>query len=124
MSDGLSSAQPSGAPSTPEGEPRSTPYRLRLYIAGRSPNSVRAEVNLWDAINKEGGPAAGLAPQIIDVFVYPRRAITDGVIVTPTLIGFGPAGRTIMMGDLADEPRLRALLVSVRGSTGSNGHGP
>lgn len=47
---------------------------------------------------------------VIDVFKQPKKALTDGVIVTPTLIGGSQAGRVVMMGDLTDGAKLSLLL--------------
>jgi circadian clock protein KaiB len=55
--------------------------------------------------------------EIIDVFTDPRRALTDGVLVTPTLIGISPKGRTTIMGDLTDSEPLRRLLAQLAASS-------
>jgi circadian clock protein KaiB len=84
--------------------------RLRLYIARSTPNSVRAKHNLSVALD---GFQDGLVPpeiEIIDVFLQPRRAITDGVIVTPTLIGSNSNKRFVLMGDLADQVQLQRVI--------------
>ena len=52
--------------------------------------------------------------EIVDVFSHPKRALTDGVIVTPTLIGIVANGRTTMMGDLTDRAKLKLLLTSMQ----------
>lgn len=82
--------------------------QLRLYIARSTPNSVRAQHNLAIAIETLSDTLPPL--EIIDVFSQPRRAIVDGVVTTPTLIGTGPARRLIVMGDLADHDQLRRTL--------------
>jgi circadian clock protein KaiB len=84
--------------------------RLRLYIAGASPNSARAESNLLAMLETLGRAGQELGLEIVDVFTHPRRAISDSVIVTPTLIGLGRGGRAVMMGDLSDTALLRQLL--------------
>jgi hypothetical protein len=48
--------------------------------------------------------------EIIDVFSQPKRAIIDGVVVTPTLIGTASARRVVLMGDLADQDHLQRTL--------------
>jgi len=48
--------------------------------------------------------------EIIDVFVQPRRAITDGIIVTPTLIGSNKTKLFVPMGDLADRAQVEMML--------------
>ena len=82
---------------------------LRLYVAKGTPNSSRAESNLRSALRETGG-ADKLPLEIIDVFKDSKRALIDGVIVTPTLIGAGKSGRSVMIGDLTDSLKLAILL--------------
>lgn|GEM_PF-1946751 len=85
--------------------------RLRLYVARSTPNSVRAEHNLSAALNGLDGGLGRPKLEVIDVFSQPKRAIKDGVIVTPTLIGFAADKRIVLMGDLADQVQVqRAIL--------------
>ncbi len=86
---------------------------LRLYVAGSTPNSVRAEHNLTMAIAAIPAVPEAFALEIIDVLTNPRRAMSDGVLVTPTLIGLSPQGRTTIMGDLTDSEPLRRLLAQL-----------
>ncbi len=82
---------------------------LRLYVARSTPNSVRAQHNLAIALETLGDMLPPL--EIIDVFSQPRRAVVDGVVTTPTLIGTGAGRRLIVMGDLADHDQLRRKLL-------------
>src|SRR5476651_1297312 len=61
---------------------------LRLYVAGRAPNSLRAIANAKAIC--EANFAADYAIETIDLLKNPRRALADGVIVTPTLIKVAP----------------------------------
>ena len=79
---------------------------LRLYVARSTPNSVRAQHNLAAALERLDQDAAVPELEIIDVFLQPKRAIVDGVVVTPTLIGVAATRRMVLMGDLSDEPQL------------------
>lgn len=83
---------------------------LRLYIAGRGPNSARAIANL-QAISEEMS-LDGLEwdIQLVDVFDEPLRALEDGILVSPTLVKLAPPPRTVMVGNLDDhEIVLQAL---------------
>jgi hypothetical protein len=82
-----------------------------LYIARSTPNSVRAEQNLKDMLGSLGAREPPLVPDIIDVFVNSKRAVADGVIVTPTLVVIRGDKRHTIVGDLADVSQLRALLL-------------
>jgi hypothetical protein len=84
--------------------------QLRLYIARSTPNSVRAEQNLDAVLASLGADRARLVPEVIDVFANGKRAITDGVIVTPTFIVVRGDKRYTLVGDLSDISQLRALL--------------
>jgi circadian clock protein KaiB len=90
--------------------------RLRLYIARSTPNSVRAEQNLSAVL---GGLKAVLAApelEIIDVFLQPKRALIDGVVVTPTLLGFAGEQRIVLIGDLADQIQVQHASRNLLGS--------
>jgi circadian clock protein KaiB len=84
--------------------------RLRLYVARSTPNSVRAEANLAAVLGSLKSEHTIPTVEIVDVFSQPKRAVIDGVIVTPTLIGFSYEKRIILMGDLSDRSRLESLI--------------
>ena len=65
-----------------------TVVEMRLYIANSAPNSVRAIANL-EAICKEH-LKDNFRLEIIDVLEYPQRALTDGILVTPSLNKMSP----------------------------------
>jgi circadian clock protein KaiB len=81
---------------------------LRLYIAGRAPNSLRAIANA-KAICSEHF-ASNHELEIIDVQWHARRALADGVIVTPTLLRLRPAPVQRLIGDLSDSARVLLTL--------------
>lgn len=81
---------------------------LRLYIANNAPNSVRAVANL-EAICREHLKDA-FKLEIIDVLEYPKRALADGILVTPSLAKVAPSPTTRVVGNLGDKRSvLRAL---------------
>ena len=80
------------------------------YVARSTPNSVRAEHNLSSVLQELGSELVRPALEIIDVFSQPKRAITDSVVVTPTLIGTGRGQKILLMGDLADRVQLAGAL--------------
>ena len=73
---------------------------LRLYIATSGPNSVRAVANLED-ICKKHLPGA-FSHEIIDVLEFPKRALADGILVTPSLAKLSPSPAAKIVGDLSD----------------------
>ena len=83
---------------------------LRLYVAGGTPSSRRADANLKRAIGDLG---QDVPFEIIDVMTDARRAMSDDIIVTPTLVGSTGRLRMVIVGDLADETKLRTFLSSL-----------
>lgn len=73
---------------------------LKLYVAGRSPNSQRARSNL-DQILEQNKPER-FDLEIIDILENPMRAIKDGILVTPTLCKITPLPRVEIFGNLSD----------------------
>lgn len=83
---------------------------LRLYVAQSTPNSVRATAHLAAALANLDETVEQPSLEVIDVLAQSKRAITDGVIVTPTLIGLNAGRRIVLMGDLANETHLTVSL--------------
>jgi circadian clock protein KaiB len=81
---------------------------VRLYVAGRAPNSVRAVSNLQAIVEKHEDVSWRV--DVIDVLVEPLRALTDGVLVTPTLIRVAPLPEVWIVGDLSREAEVLAAL--------------
>ena len=82
---------------------------LRLYVASTTPNSERAKANL-DAALRDFSVVPGYRVELIDVLADAKRAVTDNVIVTPTLLAIGPKRQLMMIGDLSDSHKLQGLL--------------
>ncbi len=109
---GLTASAPFVSP-TVAGDRKASDTRLRLYVARSTPNSIRAEQNLAAALNQMDAAASKPELEIVDVFAHPKRAITDSVMTTPTLIGIGADRRLTMIGDLADSGKLKLFLLSL-----------
>lgn len=74
-------------------------FKFRLYVAGDSVNSVQARANL-DALCR--GRLAGRSEvEIVDVFREPRRALADGILMTPTLVKLAPLPVRKIIGTLS-----------------------
>ena len=82
--------------------------QLRLYVAGGAPNSTLAESNLTSLLESNGIVDYDL--EIIDCIKDPRRALGDGVLVTPTLVRFAPPPPQTIVGTLSDAARVGAAL--------------
>jgi len=82
--------------------------KLRLYIAGDGPNSLLAVANLH-ALCREHLPDQ-FSIQVVDVLLDPKRALADGVFLTPTLVKLSPGPIRKIVGTLSDAfPVLVAL---------------
>lgn len=93
-----------------------TALKLRLYVAGNSPNSLRARANLKTVCAGLSGP---VDLEIVDILLAPVRALTDGVLLTPTLVKLAPPPLLKMVGDLSDTLRVRAALGFDEGEAGN-----
>jgi circadian clock protein KaiB len=74
-------------------------FKFRLYVAGDSQNSVEAVANLT-AICRQYLPDLHNI-EVMDVFLHPARAVTDGIFMTPTLVKVAPAPTRTIIGNLS-----------------------
>jgi circadian clock protein KaiB len=81
---------------------------MRLYIAGRAPNSLKAVANLEAICRQHLKDSYRL--EIVDVCEHPRRALDDGVIVTPSLAKLSPTPSVNVIGNLSDTRSVLAAL--------------
>ena len=102
------SAKPSGRQSDQDSSPPPDVLLLRLYVAGRSPNSVRALTNLR-AMCGEWLADDDWQLEVVDVFADPMRAVEDKILVTPTLLKLTPPVVRIV-GDLSQRETVVAAL--------------
>ena len=75
-----------------------TRFRLRLYTAGGTQNSAQAIANLT-ALCREHLPDRHEI-EVVDVFRDPKRALADGIYMTPTLVKFAPRPTRRIVGTL------------------------
>jgi circadian clock protein KaiB len=83
-------------------------FRFRLYVAGDTQNSARAVANL-NAICHEH-LSRRYEIEVVDVFREPKRALSDGILMTPTLVKLAPSPILRIVGTLSQaQPVLQAL---------------
>jgi circadian clock protein KaiB len=92
-----------------EGDPDVTNRLLRLYIAGPSATSRRAEENLR-RLRDVAKAQNGLEVEIIDVLRNPELAEQAAIIATPTLAYEHPVRPRRIIGDLSDVERVLDFL--------------
>jgi circadian clock protein KaiB len=87
---------------------RRVKFKFRLYVAGDALNSTQAIANL--AALCKAHLADRYEVEMVDVFQEPKRALADGILMTPTLIKLGPLPIRRIVGTLSQtEPVLQAL---------------
>jgi circadian clock protein KaiB len=83
-------------------------YVLRLYVTGKTPNSLRAIANLKEVCEEYLPGQYDL--QVIDIYQQPELAEGDRIMVVPTLIKKLPAPLRRLIGDLSDRERMMIRL--------------
>ena len=74
---------------------------FRLYVAGQAPNSQRAIGNLKALCRRHLADCSCI--EIVDVFDNPKRALADGVLMTPyLLVAAAEAQILAIVGDLTE----------------------
>ena len=76
------------------------PYRLRLFVTGRSANSLRALHNLRILCERELKSRYEL--DVVDILEDPQSAEDSRILATPTLLKLWPPPKRIIIGDLSD----------------------
>lgn len=74
-------------------------YKFRLYVADDAQNAAQAKFNLA-TICREYLPDCHEI-EIVDVLKNPKRALTDGIFLTPTLVKLAPAPTRRIVGTLS-----------------------
>jgi circadian clock protein KaiB len=76
-------------------------FKFRLYIAGTGQNGTLAISNLT-ALCREHVPNRHEI-EIIDISRDRKRGLTDGILITPTLLKLAPAPMCRIVGSLSQE---------------------
>ena len=84
--------------------------RLRLYVAGHAPNSLRAIANIQAICDEHFASHHEL--EVVDLLEQPERALADGIIVTPTLLKLSPLPTQRLIGNLSDTSQVLLALSS------------
>ena len=89
---------------------KSSRYSLTLFVTGATPRSLHAISNVRDFCGRELGDDYDL--EIFDLYEAPERAQPANVIVAPTLIRHQPRPLKLLVGDMSETARLRALILA------------
>lgn len=79
-------------------------YVLKLYVAGNTPNSVRALKTLKNILEEDFQGVYAL--KVIDVLKNPQLAEEDKILATPTLSKVLPPPVRKIIGDLSDREKV------------------
>jgi len=87
---------------------RAPQIKIRLYVAGNAHNSTQAIANLKSLCQAHLPDRHHI--EVVNVFREPKRALADGVFMTPTLMKVAPAPGQRIVGTLSQkQPLLDAL---------------
>jgi len=85
-------------------------YVLYLYIAGSTPRSQRAVINVQKICKESLEEVCEL--QVIDIFQQPFLAKAEQIFAVPTLIKKSPTPKRLFIGDMSDTITILANLNS------------
>jgi circadian clock protein KaiB len=83
-------------------------YGLTLFVTGATPRSMRAVANVRDFCERE--LLGGYDLDVVDLYEAPERAQPANVIVAPTLVRDHPKPVKLLIGDMSDVERLKAIV--------------
>ena len=89
------------------------PYRLRLFVAGNELNSKKARMVLARLCEQHLKDRCEI--RIVDVLQNYQAALTQQVMIVPTLIVETPTTKTVIVGSLSDEEKVLLAFDSVNG---------
>ena len=84
-------------------------FKLRLYTAADTQNSVQALANLTALCQKYLPDRYEI--EVVDVFREPKRALADGIRMTPTLVKLSPSPVQKIVGTLCQTQRVLQMMV-------------
>ena len=83
-------------------------FTFRLYVTGDTPNSLQAVANLTRLCETYLPDRHKI--EIVDVLLDPKRALTESILLTPTLVTESPYPGHRIVGTLSNtEPILQIL---------------
>jgi circadian clock protein KaiB len=84
--------------------PRPEVWKLRLYVAGQTPKSIRAFANLKVLCNEHMKGRYQI--EVIDILDHPDMARGDQIVAIPTLVIKLPHAVRKIIGDLSDTDKV------------------
>ena len=78
---------------------RRATFKFRIYVAGDAQNSTQAVANLTALCRAHLAGRHNI--EVVDVFRDPKRALADGIFMTPTLVRLAPLPPRRIVGSLS-----------------------
>jgi circadian clock protein KaiB len=94
---------------------KSEMWDLRLYVAGQTPNSLKAFANLESICEQHLNGKYRI--EIIDLLKHPKLAKGDQILAIPTLVRKLPPPLKKIIGDLSNKERVLVGLNITPGKT-------
>jgi circadian clock protein KaiB len=91
-------------PLAKSGKPKDDKWQLRLYIAGNTPKSTAALINLKKYCEQHLYDRYEL--EVIDLLLHPQLAAGDQILAIPTLVRKMPVPVRKIIGDLSNEEKV------------------
>ena len=91
-------------PFAKSGKPKEDKWQLRLYIAGNTPKSTAALINLKKYCELHLDDRYEL--EVIDLLLHPQLAAGDQILAIPTLVRKVPVPVRKIIGDLSNEEKV------------------
>ena len=79
-------------------------YKIKLYVIGQTPSSVKATVNLRTLLEDQFKGQYTL--EVIDLIENPRLAEEDKILATPTAVKYLPEPINKMIGNFSDREKV------------------
>lgn len=79
-------------------------YKLRLYVIGKTPNSIKATEHLRALLEDQF--KGGYSLEVIDLLENPGLAEEDKILATPTVVKRLPEPVKKVIGDLSDKEKI------------------
>jgi len=87
---------------------RRAAFKFRLYVAGNAPNSTQAIANLGAFCRTHMPTRCEI--EVVDVFREAKRALAEGIFMTPTLVVLTPPPIRRIVGTLSHTQTLLLAL--------------
>ena len=84
------------------------PFKFRLYIADDAQNGAQARSNLISLCRTYLPDQHEI--EIVDVLLEPKRALTDSIFMTPTLLKLSPPPVRRIVGTLSQTEQVLLML--------------